>query len=551
MKSERIQQDRISLMIAELQREDIPSPRKAALLKSFRQQMPEAEDAIDKVLIEQTSGLHAALTEASQHLEKLRERINDLVAPPFFPARCLAVAETPRGREAYVICNGQSRMVLVDEDVPAFEIGTEVLLSQTMNRVLAITPASPPNYGETALLERVLDNGSLLVSSRGESRTVVASRELRAHPPKAGASVQLDPGGVIAEREVCGSETDEYLVTTVPTVTFDDIGGLDDEIRRIRELILLHTQHGNVASRYGLPRSNAILLAGRMGSGKTMLAQATCRFLGELAGTAKGRWLYVSPGDLKDMYYGNTEKKIKRLFGAAGAAAKRDPSPLIVFFDELDSYLSKRGGSELHRVHNEVTAALLAEMDGFQRHANVWLMGATNRLDALDPAAVRASRFGDNIITFGAPRRSGTREIFRKHLSDTIPVVDGNPDDLIESVTALLYAPNADNKIADIQFRDGTRRAVTAKDMISGAEISKICRLAKERAALREIEGGEPGGLSLQDLQTGVERFIQESGAKLKPHNIGDYIDDLPQDLDVVKVEPMRRPKSFQKVRAA
>ncbi len=551
MRNERNREERVHAVITELQREDIPGPRKAALLKSFREQMPDAGEVIDKMLLDQTTELHAALNNASQHLEKLRSRIEELLAPPYFPARILAVDATMRGREAYVTCNGQSRMVTVDEDVPDLEIGAEVLLSQTMNRVVALAPASAPRYGETALLERVLDSGSLLVSVRGETRTVVASRELRNNPPKIGASVQMDPTGIIAQRELSGSGADEYVISEPPEVCFDDIGGLDDEIQRVREVILLHTRHSGVTSRYALPRSNAILLAGRSGSGKTMLAQATCRFLGELAGTGQGRWLYVSPGDLKDMYYGNTERKIRQLFAAARAAADRDPSPLIIFFDELDSYLSKRTGGQFHRVQNEVTAALLAEMDGFQKHVNVWLMGATNRLDALDPAAVRASRFGDNIITFGALRRSGTREIFKKYLPDTLPVYGGSIDFLIELVTSMLYAPNAANKVVDIQFRDGTKRAVEARDLISGAEVQKICRIAKEMAALREIESGESDGLRLQDLQTGVEKFIEESAAKLKPHNVGDYVDNLPQDLDVVKVEAVRELKSVARVRAA
>jgi len=102
--------------------------------------------------------------------------------------------------------------------------------------------------------------------------------------------------------------------------------------------------------------------------------------------------------------------------------------------------------------------------------------------------------------------------------------------------------------VAVAQFRDGSRRNILAKDVLTPAEVAKVCRVAKERAALRAIECGD-AGLRLEDLMAGVDRFIEESAAKLRPHNLADYVDDL-QDLDVHKVEPVRRLKAAA-VRAA
>jgi proteasome-associated ATPase len=533
--------DQLRSVVDELNREDLSEAAKLALLKALHEN-PGALDLAERALLVQAADTRGAVREAQGHLQSLRDRIDKLLQPPHFPARCLGIAETEHGLEALVLCNGQPRMVSVDAavDIAGLSVGAEVLLAQAQNRVVALARVPSPPYGEVASFERALPDSGLLVSVRGESRAVIPAADLRDRPPKEGSLIQLDEAGIFAEREIPASAGEEYLAFSTPEVRFDDIGGLDAEIERIKELILLHTRHAAVTARYGLPRSNAILLAGRMGAGKTMLAQATCRFLGELTGSGAARWYCVGPGDLKDMYYGNTEKRIKRLFAAAKAAAERDAAPLILFFDELDAYLSKRTNSQFNRIHNEVTAALLAEMDGFQKHSNVWLLGATNRLDALDAAAVRAARFGDNIITFGALRRAGAREIFRKHLPASLPVRALDAAALVESAVGVLYAPNADNKICDVQFRDGSRRAIAAKDMLSGAEIAKICRLAKERAALREIETGVTG-LVLADLLLGVERFLADSAAKLRPHNVADYVDGLPQDLEIVKVEAARR----------
>jgi proteasome-associated ATPase len=532
--------------LQELSREDLAPAQKLILLRQVRELGPEAAERVDSALLSELGGLRSALRDSSQYLAQLRERVETIMEPPYFPARCLGITETERGVEAYIAFGGQTRMVPVDEQIKGTILaGDEVLLSSNLHRVVG-TPRIPlPLYGDTAVLERVIPEGGLLVSVKGESRTVVPTRQVRDQTIQKGDLIQLDPSGIFGLGVVPGSTGDEYLVQSNPAglASFDDIGGLDAEIKQIKDLILLHARHPEIITRYGLPRENTILLAGRTGSGKTMLAQATCRFVGEIGGNGRSRFMFVGPGDLQDMWYGQTQKHIKALFAAAREAAERDPSPLVIYFEEVDALLRKRTSGEFNRVHNDITAALLAEINnGFQKHDNVWLMASTNRLHDLDSASVRGARFGNNIIIFSSLRRSGAREIFRKHLPASLPFRDGDAAGLIESVVAVLYAPNGDNRIADIQFRDGSKRAVVASDLLSGAEIAKICRMAKERSALREIELGEVG-ICRNDLVHGVERFLEDSAAKLKPHNCRDYL-DLPDDMDVVKVEPARRTKA-------
>lgn len=532
--------------LQELSREDLPPSRKLALLRQLRDASPEAAERIDMAMISELTTLHSGVRELGQHVQQLSARNEEIMQPPHFAARCLAITETDRGLEAYVVFGGQTRRVPVDEQIEPGSIsaGDEVLLSPNLNRVLGTPRTALPLYGDTAVLERELAKGELLVSVRGETRTVVPTRRLRDQTMHKGDLIQLDSSGFFAMGVVPGSSGDEYLVqsNTAGLASFDDIGGLDSEIRQIKDVILLHARHPEITKRYGLPRENTILLAGKTGSGKTMLAQATCRFLGELAGDGRSRFMFVGPGDLQDMWYGQTQKRIKALFAAARAAAERDSSPLVICFDEVDAYLRKRTSGDFNRVHDEVTAALLCEIDGFHKYDNLWLMAATNRLHDLDSASVRGARFGNNIIIFSSLRRSGAREIFRKHLPASLPFRDGDSAGIIESIVAVLYAPNGDNRIADIQFRDGTKRAVVASDLLSGAEIAKICRMVKERAAMREIELGETG-IRRDDLLRGVERFLEDSAAKLRPHNCRDYL-DLPDGMEVVKVEPARRRKT-------
>jgi proteasome-associated ATPase len=544
MRAERINEDYARALASELRRGDLPVEQKLALLKSARERGPACAEAADLTLVTQADEMRHTLQESSLKLEHLHARMEELLEPPYYPARCVFVNDTVRGREAWVISNNNYRAVLVDDEVGELEPGMQVLLSSNLNRVLAIA-LGVPAFGETATVERTLGDGSLLVTVRGESRVVLCSHELRGQTPEANALVQLDSSGVFALRDLGGAAADEFAFHEVPSVTFADIGGLDKEIRFVRDMILLQTRPE--AKLFGLQSFNSILLEGKMGSGKTLFAQAVCNHLAETAGKKRGRWLYVSPATLKDMYYGQSEKKVDRLFKSAAKAAAADPAPLVIYFEEIDAYLGKRTSSQFHRVQSEMTASLLEAIDP-RRLPNVWLMAATNRLADLDPAAVRAARFGENIITFGSLRRSNACAVLSKHLPASMPTRGGTMDELTDALVTMLYAPNGDNQVATAQFRDGTRRTITAKDLMTGAEAAKICRVACRRAALRAIESGDCG-LRLEDLMEGMDRFIEESASKLRPHNLSDYVDGL-QDTEAVKVEPMRRLKASA-VRAA
>ncbi|MDQ2976160.1 MAG: hypothetical protein M3R69_12220 [Acidobacteriota bacterium] len=140
------------------------------------------------------------------------------------------------------------------------------------------------------------------------------------------------------------------------------------------------------------------------------------------------------------------------------------------------------------------------------------------------------------------------REIFSKYLSADVPyALDGHGSDkvatrqaLIDSAVSRLYAPNSENDLATITFRDGKRRTIRAADLISGASIAKIAQAAVERACAREIEMNQPG-LQLSDALSAVAEEFESVARSLTPANCHQYVCDLPQDVDVVSVEPIVR----------
>lgn len=188
----------------------------------------------------------------------------------------------------------------------------------------------------------------------------------------------------------------------------------------------------------------------------------------------------------------------------------------------------------------------MAELDGFSTRGNVLVVAASNRRDAIDPALLRPGRLGDLILEVPRPNMKAAREIFRKHLQAEIPYAlegfgsNAARSEIIESAVSRIYSPNGDGDLLMITFRDGKRRTIRAKELISGASIAKIALAAKERACVEEIETGE-SGVHLNHVLSAIAEEIQSIAGTLTPANCRHHLTDQPQDVDVVRVEPIQR----------
>jgi len=198
---------------------------------------------------------------------------------------------------------------------------------------------------------------------------------------------------------------------TTPDVTYEDIGGLDRELEQVREMIELPMRHPELFQQLGIEPPKGVLLHGPPGTGKTLMARA-------VANEIDAYFTDISGPEIMSKYYGESEEQLREVFEEA-----EENAPAVVFIDEIDSIAPERGETS-GDVERRVVAQLLSLMDGLDERGEVVVIGATNRVDAIDPALRRGGRF-DREIEVGVPDKDGREEILQVHtrgmpLSETV-----------------------------------------------------------------------------------------------------------------------------------
>lgn len=413
---------------------------------------------------------------------------------------------------------GLSPLVALNE----LSVGQEVLLNEAFEVVAGL---GYERSGELVTVKEILGADRVLVIGRGdEERVVRLSGPLLLEQLRVGDAVSVDNRTQTALEKVPRSEVENLVLEEVPDISYDDIGGLASQIEQIRDAVELPFLHPGLYREHGLKAPKGILLYGPPGCGKTLIAKAVANSLAaramERAGgqDIKSYFLNIKGPELLDKYVGETERHIRLIFARAREKAS-DGSPVVVFFDEMDSLFRTRGTGVSSDVETTIVPQLLSEIDGVERLDNVIVIGASNREDMIDPAILRPGRL-DVKIKIQRPDAEAAADIFSKYLTEELPI---HPSDLaehggdrsatvnmmIQRTVEAMYSTDKVNEYLEVTYANGDTEILYFKDFNSGAVIQNVVDRAK-KSAIKDLLLTGSKGIRVEHLLRAVADEFRE-----------------------------------------
>jgi proteasome-associated ATPase len=502
--------------IAVLRRKLADSPRHTRILE---ERIVELQTNLAGVSA-QNERLANTLREARDQIVALKEEVDRLAQPPAGFGVFLMANEDGT---ADIFTGGRKLRVNVSPSVELVELrrGQEVMLNEALNVVEAMEYES---VGDIVTLKEILEDGerALVVGHTDEERVVRLAEPLLDVTIRAGDALLLEPRSGYVYEVVPKSEVEELVLEEVPDIGYEQIGGLGNQIEMIRDAVELPYLYPDLFKEHELRPPKGVLLYGPPGCGKTLIAKAVANSLAkkvaEVTGQATGKsfFLNIKGPELLNKYVGETERQIRLVFQRAREKAS-EGTPVIVFFDEMESLFRTRGSGVSSDVENTIVPQLLAEIDGVEGLQNVVVIGASNREDMIDPAILRPGRL-DVKIKIERPDAEAAKDIFQKYLTERLPL---HPEDvgehggdkaatvhgMIQTAVEQMYAESEENRFLEVTYANGDKEVLYFKDFNSGAMIENIVGRAKKMAIKDFLEHSQKGLRVSHLLQACVDEF--------------------------------------------
>jgi len=502
--------------IAVLRRKLADSPRHTRILE---ERIVELQTNLAGVSA-QNERLAGTLREARDQIVALKEEVDRLAQPPAGFGVFLLANEDGT---ADIFTGGRKLRVNVSPSVDLDELrrGQEVMLNEALNVVEAM---EFERVGDIVTLKEILEDGerALVLGHTDEERVVRLAEPLLGITIRPGDALLLEPRSGYVYEIVPKSEVEELVLEEVPDIGYEQIGGLGNQIEAIRDAVELPYLYPDLFREHELRPPKGVLLYGPPGCGKTLIAKAVANSLAkkvaEVTGQAAGKsfFLNIKGPELLNKYVGETERQIRLVFQRAREKAS-EGTPVIVFFDEMESLFRTRGSGVSSDVENTIVPQLLAEIDGVEGLENVVVIGASNREDMIDPAILRPGRL-DVKIKIERPDAEAAKDIFGKYLTQRLPlhgddVAEHGGDrgttvqSMIQTAVEQMYAESEENRFLEVTYANGDKEVLYFKDFNSGAMIENIVGRAKKMAIKDFLEKSQKGLRVSHLLQACVDEF--------------------------------------------
>ena len=485
-------------------------------LKELRQSRTHLEQAF-----KQNEKLAATLVEAKNQIEALKKEVEKLTTPPSSYAIFSGANEDGT---VNVFVAGRKMKVNIHPNISIRDLkkGQQVLLNEALN---AIEACEFDVQGEVVRIKDLLENHRAIVTLRAEEERVVELADpLMRERLSVGDHLLYDVRSGYVLEKLPKSEIEEVVLEEIPDVTYDHIGGLEEQIELVRDAVELPFLHPEVFAEHKLLPPKGILLYGPPGCGKTLIAKAVAASIARKLGDRSGRemrsfFLHVKGPELLNKYVGESERQIREVFKKAKERAEAG-HPVIVFFDEMDALFRTRGSGISSDMEATIVPQFLSEIDGVERLRNVIVIGASNRQDLLDPAILRAGRL-DIKIKIERPDKKAAVKIFHKYLTRDLPYhpeeLERNEGDSVKVAERLIhdsveemYSVREENKFLEVTYANGEKETFFFKDFSSGAMIEGVVSRAKKHAIKRMLESGVKG-LKQEDLIRAIKDEFKEN----------------------------------------